>query len=96
MDMAVPARPIVYKPRARKPLLRMPRHVAQRLRGEIEAFAAGRTSTADIKPLRGRETFYRLRLGPWRAVFELTQGFLIVWLIGPRGQVYKDLSAMGL
>ncbi|MDX2142506.1 MAG: type II toxin-antitoxin system RelE/ParE family toxin [Rhodospirillaceae bacterium] len=94
--MVTRTRSIFYKPRARKPLLRMPRPQARQIRQDLERIAAGMTGDADLKPLRGRRGFYRLRVGDWRAVIEVTDDMVMVWLVGSRGQVYKDLAAMGL
>jgi mRNA-degrading endonuclease RelE of RelBE toxin-antitoxin system len=77
-------------------MLRMPRTQALQIRREIELAAGGDMAQADIKPLRGRRGFYRLRVAAWRAVFEVTDDAIVVWLVGARGQVYKDLDAMGL
>ncbi|MBI4388725.1 MAG: type II toxin-antitoxin system RelE/ParE family toxin [Nitrospinae bacterium] len=44
----------------------------------------------DVKPLAG-ETFYRLRVGRWRVIFDRQDDLKIIAIerIGPRGDVYK-------
>lgn len=42
----------------------------------------------DIKALSGRDG-YRLRVGQYRALLDITEGAIIVYEIGPRGQIYK-------
>ncbi|MDX2142004.1 MAG: hypothetical protein SFV19_01500 [Rhodospirillaceae bacterium] len=94
--MSAVGRALVYKPRARKPLLRMPRPQALALRQALESVATGEMGSTDIKPLRGHRGFFRVRLGSVRAVVEIANEVVTVWLIGERGQVYKDLAAMRL
>jgi len=42
----------------------------------------------DIKPLKGRKKFYRLRIGMFRAIFIIKNGCIIISNITPRGQAY--------
>lgn len=42
----------------------------------------------DIKSLSGRDG-YRLRVGQYRVLFDLVDDTIIVYEIGPRGQIYK-------
>ena len=32
---------------------------------------------------------YRLRIGGYRALFDITENEIVVYEIGPRGQIYK-------
>jgi mRNA interferase RelE/StbE len=42
----------------------------------------------DIQPLAGRDG-YRLRVGNYRLLLDITAGSIIVYEIGSRGQIYK-------
>ena len=42
----------------------------------------------DIKALSG-EAGYRLRVGQYRVLFDMNEQSVIVYDIGPRGQIYK-------
>lgn len=42
----------------------------------------------DIKSLTGRDG-YRLRVGNYRVLFDMTESAIIVYEIGSRGQIYK-------
>ncbi|MBR2208901.1 MAG: type II toxin-antitoxin system RelE/ParE family toxin [Synergistaceae bacterium] len=46
----------------------------------------------DIKRLKGEKFKWRLRVGDWRIIYLLVEGFLIIEVIkiAPRGDVYKD------
>lgn len=43
---------------------------------------------ADIKSLRGTAKLWRLRIGPWRAVYGIHENDVIVTDIFPRGRGY--------
>ena len=45
---------------------------------------------ANVKALKGRPA-YRLRVGDWRAIYELDKGRVVVLVldIGPRGSIYE-------
>jgi mRNA interferase RelE/StbE len=43
----------------------------------------------DIARLRGRDGF-RIRVGGHRIIFDVTEDGVVVYKIGPRGQVYKE------
>lgn len=42
----------------------------------------------DIKSMTGRDG-YRLRIGDYRVLFDVIDSVIIVYDIGPRGQIYK-------
>lgn len=42
----------------------------------------------DIKSLTGKDG-YRLRVGSFRVLFDVTEESIVVYDIGPRGQIYK-------
>jgi mRNA interferase RelE/StbE len=43
----------------------------------------------DVKPLKGTKGGFRLRVGKWRVVYQLTENEIIVRAIGSRGDIYK-------
>lgn len=82
---------LVYHKQALKVLLKMPREIAQRIQRELKRVALDpRAYGGDWKPLLG-SPFWRLRVGSWRAVCELRNYELIIYVlkVGSRGDVYK-------
>ncbi len=79
-----------YKRRALRALAKLPRDVAERFHRGFEQIASGRGQNLDISPLRGRDG-YRLRIGKYRAIYQLTDGRVrvIVLDVGARGDIYK-------
>ena len=57
----------------------------QRIKAGIEGIPKG-----DIKPLRGCEGSYRLRVGDYRIIFSYPdKDTVLIEKVGPRGGVYK-------
>lgn len=81
---------ILYKKKALKALAKMPKPLADRFRSAFSAIAQGQHRQLDIKPMEGVGGF-RLRIGDYRAVYEIDNGRLIVTVfnIGGRGDIYK-------
>lgn len=81
---------IVFKKKAIKALEKMPKEIVDRFKSAFYAIAAGNSADLDIKPLSGLDG-YRLRIGSYRAVYELDKGRLIVTVfnIGSRGGIYQ-------
>ncbi|RME35467.1 MAG: type II toxin-antitoxin system RelE/ParE family toxin [Gammaproteobacteria bacterium] len=79
-----------YKRRALRALAILPRDVAERFHRGFEQIACGRGQNLDISPLRGRDG-YRLRIGKYRAIYQLTDGRVrvIVLDVGARGDIYR-------
>ena len=76
---------------ALKALLRMPKGIARRMRGELGRAAADPGAyRGDWKPLQGSD-LWRLRIGDWRAVCEIRDGELVLLVVksSPRGDAYK-------
>lgn len=71
--------------RAQKQLLRMDRRYAERIVKALMAYE--KEGTGDVKPLKGRPG-YRLRVGDYRAIFEMDAGEILVLDAGPRGGIY--------
>lgn len=80
----MPAR-IELRPEAAKSLRRLSRPDRERILATIAGLPAG-----DVKSLTGRPGEYRLRVGTWRVLFELTEGDVIaVFRVAARGTAYK-------
>ena len=78
---------IIYSKSAVKAISRMDSATKQRVKQGIEAIPGG-----DIKPLRGSDGTYRLRVGDWRILFEYeTHGLIRIKKVAPRGGVYKGV-----
>ena len=76
---------IFYSKAAVKAIANMDAKQKQRIKAAIEGIPAG-----DIKPLRGSNSLYRLRVGQWRIIFSYPEdGALLVSKIAPRGEAYK-------
>jgi len=81
---------ITYKRSAVKALAKMPKATAERFRVAFSAIAINEIAHLDIKKMEG-EAGFRLRIGRYRAVYEIDNGQLMVMVfnIGSRGDVYK-------
>jgi mRNA interferase RelE/StbE len=74
---------IIYASAAAKVLRRLPRNQAERITAAIDRLPEG-----DVKRLQGRRD-YRLRVGDWRVIFDITGETMTIQLIATRGGVYK-------
>ena len=82
---------IRFSKQANKTKAKMPKDIAERMDAELESIAANpATYQGDWKPLEG-SPFWRLRVGGWRAICEMINDELIIYVlkIGSRGDVYK-------
>lgn len=82
---------IKYSKQAIKMKAKMPKGIAERIDLELEAIAINPAAyQGDWKPLQG-SPFWRLRVGGWRAICEIINNELIIYIlkIGSRGDVYK-------
>lgn len=77
---------IIEKP-AQKFILKQPPQQQKRLLAAIK----GLPNNWDIKPLKGKSGFFRLRVGDYRIIYTVDNGLLIVYVIaaGNRGDIYK-------
>ena len=77
---------IVLKKSAKKFIDKLPRTEKVRVVSAIEQPPSGE----DIKQLKGHPGMLRLRVGPYRIIFTVDHGELVVCVIdaGPRGQIY--------
>ena len=80
-----------YSKQANKTKAKMPKNIARHIETELESIAADPTIyQGDWKPLQG-SPFWRLRVGGWRAICEIINDELIIYVlkIGSRGDIYK-------
>lgn len=80
-------RALVYAPRARKDLAKLPPDVQRRLTAALDRFAE--TGYGDVRKLTDtRPPGYRLRVGDWRARLTLTAAVVEVEWIANRRDAY--------
>ncbi|MCL2634642.1 MAG: type II toxin-antitoxin system RelE/ParE family toxin [Oscillospiraceae bacterium] len=75
---------IEYSKQAVKALGRIDSTTKQRIKTAIEKLPVG-----DIKSLKGYISSYRLRVGDWRVLFEMSIEEIKIDAILPRGEAYK-------
>ena len=79
-----------YEKEAIKTLRKIQPKLAKAIQAKIEEFASnGAKSNADIKPLQGTLSGFRLRYGSWRVLMYIHGDELIIHAIKPRGDAYK-------
>ncbi len=78
---------IIIKKPAKKFIDRLPANERKRVVAAIELLPYGE----DIKRLRGHDGIMRLRVGPYRIIYTVDNGELIVCVIdaGNRGEIYN-------
>jgi mRNA interferase RelE/StbE len=74
----------IYSKQAEKAIDGMDAPTKARIKDGINRIPAG-----DIKKLKGYVSTFRLRIGDWRVLFEMTESGVIVKAILPRGEAYK-------
>ena len=78
---------IIYSRQAAKVLSRLDVPTRQRIGQGIAEIPEG-----DIRPLKGSDGDYRLRIGGWRVLFSYANDDTVkIKEIGPRGQIYKGV-----
>lgn len=77
---------IVKKP-AKKFIDGLPLSERRRIVDAIERLPEG----GDRKRLQGQENLYRLRVGPYRIIYMVDNGQLVIYVVGAgnRGDIYK-------
>jgi len=78
--------------RAAKYLSRLNKSTATRILDRIEILKEDPHGSSGVKKLAGKMAgLYRLRIGNYRAVYDIDEkGYIvIVLLVGPRGDIYK-------
>jgi len=83
-------RKIAYTRHAQKVLERIPANVARNIREKIAQYTAEpHTLANNVKALKSKPGFFRLRVGDWRVVFRPTDELVEIVDIGPRGSIYE-------
>jgi mRNA interferase RelE/StbE len=74
---------------AQRDLRRLDQDTARRIIDAVDHFAA--TGHGDVRPLRGRERQWRLRVGEWRVIFTYrpSDATILVAQVLPRGRAYR-------
>jgi mRNA interferase RelE/StbE len=77
---------VEFRPAALKDLAALSPDVSQRIVDKIEAM---RTDLAgDVKRLKNFVPRYRLRVGDWRVLFEVSGALIVIWRVRHRRDVY--------
>ena len=74
-------------PKAAKYFKRMNQPDKGRIARALESLALN-PPQGDITALEGKDG-YRLRIGGYRVLFDITENMIVVYNIAPRGQAYK-------
>ena len=77
--------------KAQKQLESVPEPHQSRIREKLlQLRDTGFSSELDIRKLKGHRNYYRLRVGSYRVLFELQEGYIIVvFAVLPRGSAYS-------
>lgn len=78
--------------RTTKFLSKLDKNTATRILDKIELLKADPYRLPGIRQLTGKlEDFYRLRIGNYRAIYEVNEKghIVIVLVVGPRGDIYN-------
>lgn len=80
---------LVISKKAAKYLSYQDQIVQDRMLQAIERLQSG--LEGDIRPIKGLQSWYRLRVGSYRILFRLDKEERIIYVetIGPRGDIYK-------
>ena len=87
----MPKNSVFIEKKAQRQLEKLPDKVQARINSAIGILQEeGLSRTLDIKKLRGLGNSYRIRVGKYRVLFELSEGDLIVvYAILPRETAYR-------
>ena len=77
-----------FKPKAVKDLDKLPREIAARVIQKLESLQSGLKS-GDVKRLTNFSPEYRLRVGDYRALFEVEGTSIIVYRVIHRREAYR-------
>lgn len=77
---------VIMKP-AKRFIDKLPENDKRRIVSAIEALP----DSGDIKKLKGKSGYFRLRVGNYRIIYTVDHGKLIVYIVdaGNRGQIYN-------
>ena len=75
---------VIFSRDSQKVLARLDSPTKQRIKQGILKLPGG-----NVKPLKGTQGIYRLRIGAWRILFSHIGDDFFIRDIGPRGDIYK-------
>ncbi len=86
---------IEVTPRARKDLKALPTRERQRVADQIDALKTN-PRPQNCKKLKGREDFYRIRVGDYRVVYQVENEVLLILIvrIGDRKEIYEIIRRL--
>lgn len=73
---------------ANKGLNKLPKKIKAKFITAFKAIARDDLESLDIKKMQGGENAFRLRIGQYRAIYEVVDDMIIL-RVGPRGNIYK-------
>jgi len=81
---------ILFKPRPRRDLAKLPRAIAERIARAIDALSIQPRPPGCVK-MEGPDGFWRIRVGDYRIIYQIHDDHLIVLVvrIGHRRDVYE-------
>ena len=84
---------VFYSKIARRFLLRLPKHIKDKIVEGVEKIAQDPRGAPGVRPLKGAKNRYRLRVGEYRVVYDIEDSVKILWIIriGHRKEVYRRL-----
>ena len=82
-------------PRAQKDLKVLPTRERQRVADQIDALKAD-PRPKGCKELKGREDFYRIRVGDYRVVYQIEDEVLLILIVrvGDRKEIYEIIRRL--
>ncbi len=86
---------IEVTPRALKYLKALPTRERQRMADQIDALG-NNPRPQNCKKLKGREDFYRIRVGDYRVVYRIEDDVLLILIvrIGDRKEIYEIIRRL--
>ena len=86
---------IEVTPRARKDLKALPKRERQRVAEQIDILKTDPRPTG-CKKLKGREDFYRIRVGNYRVVYQIENEILLILIVrvGDRKEIYEIIRRL--
>jgi mRNA interferase RelE/StbE len=82
--------PVEFAPLARRQMKRLPREIQMRIIERVEELASN-PRPAGVKKLVSEDNLYRVRVGEYRAVYQIRDRELVVLIVkvGHRREVYS-------
>ena len=86
---------IEVTPRARKDLRTLAKKERRRITEQIDALKTDPRPTG-CKKLKGREDFYRIRVGDYRVVYQIEDEVLLILIVrvGDRKEIYEIIRRL--